>query len=964
MADGSSRPPPPDGPAGLVSAHVDRAPLRRRAVLGLSILAICVVGAAAPLVGALGAKSHAPTEGWTAAEKAFDEGRFREAADALEQYVTDHPGDHDARIKLGWSYYRLGEFGPARSAFTTALAIAPGSTDARVGLGFTTLQLEGPEEAANIFRDALKIGPGLPDALEGLVLAAARPGAERPLLEDGRRAALALLARDPTDSQMTLLLLQLEAALGESVERRLRPDADPADPLTVDFRAGVDYLEARGEGRRWSPLFVKGVNLGAALPGRFPTEFPLDEGTYQDWLDGIAGLGVNTVRLYTLFPPAFYTALAAHNADPAKTPLWSIEGVWSELPARDDFDDPEFVTEFQGEIARVIDAVHGALAVPPRPGHASGIYTSDVSKSVLAFIIGREWEPFAVAAYETLRPRQTSWTGRWFEVRGARAMECWVARMCDYAAGYEARRYRVLRPLTFADWPTLDPLTHPVEASRAEEDKWRDHYGVPRPAALAGAAWEDDGTTLDPTLIHPTAAMKAGFFAAYHIYPNYPDFLNNEPGLARARDAAGPSRYAGYLKALKAYHGRQPVLVAEFGISTSRGIAHLQPQGWHHGGHDEREQGEIVARMLRSIRDERFAGGVIFSFVDEWFKGTWSVAPLEIPADRRRLWFNAESPEQSYGLLAARPASLAIRVDGATADWAGRSALVAAPAPENASSGWTALHELRAAADEGYLYLLLLTGGGPQPPDWSRVMLRIALDTYAPERGERTLPPPAETTATGVEFLVELAGPGASFITVSEPYDPFGHGAGGPFASPVSPSGRFAHLMFETNRERFARDGTRYPAQRINRGALRFGSLDPATPDFDTRTDVAVGAPAGAIELRIPWTLLNVTDPSSGRVLHQEREHEPPFDTVATDGFRIYAFAALRDRPGQGSESLLPAPGTASPVFAWPHWNEPKFRIDWKLGVDRVREAERAIPTWVAPANPGPRPSPEGAHER
>jgi hypothetical protein len=237
-------------------------------------------------------------------------------------------------------------------------------------------------------------------------------------------------------------------------------------------------------------------------------------------------------------------------------------------------------------------------------------------------------------------------------------MEAWVASMCELAAAYEARRFGMLHPLTFANWPTLDPLRHETEAERNEEDAWRAKYGIPFPEAFREAPWENDAVALDATKIVPTAAMGAGFFAAYHIYPNYPDFLNLEP-----RFASGASRYASYLEALKRYHGHQPVLVAEFGMSTSRGVAHVQPEGWNHGGQDERRQGELVATMIDAIRATGYAGGVVFEYMDEWFKGTWSAAPLEIPAERRRLWFDAESPEQSYGLIANRPVA-PVRLDG------------------------------------------------------------------------------------------------------------------------------------------------------------------------------------------------------------------------------------------------------------------------------------------------------------
>jgi hypothetical protein len=63
--------------------------------------------------------------------------------------------------------------------------------------------------------------------------------------------------------------------------------------------------------------------------------------------------------------------------------------------------------------------------------------------------------------------------------------------------------------------------------------------------------------------------------------------------------------------------------------------------------------------------------------MDEWFKSTWSVAPFESPADRRRMWFNAESPEQSYGVIAARPAARSIRIDGRRDDWSDSKILAA-----------------------------------------------------------------------------------------------------------------------------------------------------------------------------------------------------------------------------------------------------------------------------------------------
>jgi hypothetical protein len=511
-------------------------------------------------------------------------------------------------------------------------------------------------------------------------------------------------------------------------------------------------------------------------------------------------------------------------------------------------------------------------------------------------------------------------------------METWVARMCDFTAGYEAKRYRTVHPLTFANWPTLDPLRHVSESNRDEEDAWRVKYGIPVIGALREAPWENDAVSLDATKIAPTSDMPAGFFAAFHIYPNYPDFLNQE------------TRFNAYLADLKRYHGHQPLLVAEFGISTSRGIAHVQPEGWNHGGHDERRQGELVSSMLRSIKDAGYAGGVVFEFMDEWFKGTWSASPLEIPHDRRRLWFNAESPEQSYGLIANRPAT-PVRVDGDPSDWARIPASTARGT--RGARGWAALKELRTTSDEGYLYVLMRTDGGPAGPDWATTSFRLAIDTYDPARGATQLASPgAATIATGAEFLVDLSGPGSSAVTVAAPYEPYGAIDGGPIASPPVGTGpvAFVPLTFESNRERIGRDGTRYPAVIVNRGTLRYGSLDPQSPDFDTRTDVAIGAASGTIELRLPWALLNVTDPSGRRVLHQETVHEQPLDTVATEGFRIYAFAIDPSRPSRAPSSRIPSAGVTPPIYAWAPWETPTYRMEPKAGTAAIQSALRALP--------------------
>ena len=868
---------------------------------------------------------------------------------AAQRWVERQLVPHDEWVALGWCEFHAGRITLAKRAFTVAVNRVRHSTDAAIGLGNVALREQQPGKAATIFASVLKRLPASTDARDGMRLALERmktgdPAATRAneVLQDiaGTRHA------SPDLLYLRALATQRAGGVGEI---RRRPDAAPGTPAYF-ARAGQDVLQVRDANGGWSPVFVKGVNIGPALPGRFASEAPRDEKTWTTWLDRIASLGANAVRVYTLQPPAFYRALAHHNAGPAGKRLWLLQGVWADLPPGDNFDDATYVAAFQRAIARAVDAVHGDLILAPGRGNARGVYDADVSQDTLAWIVGREWEPYAVVAFDGMSPGNCSYTGRFVAVHDGHAMECWIGRMLDYTAGYEARRYEQFRPLTFANWPTLDPLFHPTEATRAEEDALRHKlFGTPIPERSA-PAWDDDAVSVDATLMSGASDFPPGVFASYHVYPNFPYFMNLEPGYGKVHDAEGVNRYLGYLRELKAYHGHQPVLIAEYGMSSSRGVAHLQPEGLDHGGHDERDAMRDDARLLRSIQAAGMAGGIAFEFMDEWFKGTWSTSPFEIPAEHRPRWFNAESPEQSYGLFANRPQA-PVRLDGDAADWTGIPPLASDDA---GGSGWGHLKSLSATYDAGWVYLMLQTAGRGLP-DWSKVAYSIGLDTYAADRGERRLPVPADcTTASGVEFAVTLRGPGRSELLVTPPYrerNPAESGSALPTYSPLEPTGRWARPELETNRERFTRAGQRIPPESVYPGVLRFGSLDPDSPDFNTLADVATG-PDGAIEIRLPWALLNFTDPSTGTVLDSP-ETGPAFGTAHTAGIRLYACVAS---PGtDATPAELPAGGTAAmmPIHGW---QDPAYVFEPKYGLQQLQATIESMPD-------GPRPPATAAPE-
>ena len=685
----------------------------------------------------------------------------------------------------------------------------------------------------------------------------------------------------------------------------------------------------------WVPFYVQGVNLGLALPGRFPAEFPTDSTLYAGWLDTISAMRANTVRTYTILPPMFYGALRDWNRAHPDRVLWLLQGVWTELPPGGDFQKRTWKSSFRDELRRAVDVVHGATAFARRPGHAGGRYDADVSAWTLGYIVGREWEPYAVQANDARRPGPTAYAGRYLRMARGSATEAWMAEQCDYLLTYEAAAYHALRPIAYTNWPTLDPLSHPTESTADEERRYRPGAGDERIPGVV--SHEEDVVSLDASLIAPASGNPAGWFASYHVYPYYPDFMNNDPRYRSARSLEGRSNYFGYLKELVQHHRGMPLLVAEYGVPSSRGMAHLQPQGWSHGGHDELEMAAIDARLTREIRESGAAGGLVFAWMDEWFKRNWMVSDYETPAEHTPRWHNAMDPEQHYGILAQRA-----------------GAREASPALGGRLERWVALPELGAATrevgplrlghDEAHVYLALTLG--PEF-DWDSLDLQIALDTYGTGIGQRRLAGGSITSEIGFEFLVDLHGPADAEVQVTPDYNPYAPASAivggddrGRFhrhaaRSVARDDGRFDSLYVTTNRARYGRDGTLFPAQGYNRGRLRYGRESEST-----LADWYYEPTARLLELRLPWGLLNVTDPSSAAVL-DERDGAP-FATATTDGFRVGV--VLRRRDTGTVVATLPAARTGGiwaaadfQTWRWPAWSEPTSHAELKPVYDSLK---------------------------
>ncbi len=202
------------------------------------------------------------------------------------------------------------------------------------------------------------------------------------------------------------------------------------------------------------------------------------------------------------------------------------------------------------------------------------------------------------------------------------------------------------------------------------------------------------------------------------------------------------------------------------------------------------------------------------------------------------------------------------------------------------------VQELRADADFAFLTFDMQL----KKPLGVLDTLWVALDTYQYSLGERSLPNGIKLP-NGAEFLLMVTNNIAE-LYVTEAYDVFGlwHGVSDPqqqYRSVPSVGAPWRLVRWKNN---YTQQEVQYVGSlRVNRLGLPPSSMDAVTIINNT------------ITVRLPWTLLNFTDPSKGEVLHDNRG-TPERETLVSDGV---AFSIVFQNQVQTTQSR----------FTWPGWN-------------------------------------------
>ncbi len=606
------------------------------------------------------------------------------------------------------------------------------------------------------------------------------------------------------------------------------------EAVDLPFRAEGTELQ-RWNGQDYAALTLRGVDVSASMPGHYATAYDAGEEDYLRWFEAIGEMGANAVRATNVMNDDFYNALYAYNTTHDQ-PLYLLQGTNISDDVGDGAKDA-YVDGFLGALIEdgknLVDIVHGRKNLPAVGIRSGGVYRKDVSPWVVGFLVGTEWYPDTISYTDHSTIRSGAFEGTYFQTTAdATPFEAAMAQVMEAITAYETDKYGAQRPIGFLCDPSCDFLEYEEVYARQ----------------LSKHA------QADPEHVTPTPSMAAGCFAAYrlfHFCDTFAQRLSSAQQQAIAPLLEGlPTEqpYGGYLKLLTRYH-TMPVLAAGYGVSSSRGAVVQDKEPL-----TEKQQGERLVEISRTLEDDGWAGGFISTWQDEWERRSWNTAFATVPTENY-LWHDLQTESQGYGLMAFAPGAQATcTLDGNPDEWTAKDLLLERDG-------------LRLSARYDAEGVYLLVEGMDQ-----QEALYLPLDV-SPEVGSRSSDRPALTFAREADLLLCIDGVEDTRLLVQERFDPlrerFLNETEGvdPFLYfPKKESKSFVSLgmaMQNTLLVEELNPKTR-ALQRLKvweTGKLVHGNGDSQSAEYNSLADFCFGE--GCVEIRLPWLLLNVGDPSS-----------------------------------------------------------------------------------------------------
>lgn len=299
------------------------------------------------------------------------------------------------------------------------------------------------------------------------------------------------------------------------------------------------------------------------------------------------------------------------------------------------------------------------------------------------------------------------------------------------------------------------------------------------------------------------------------------------------------------------------------------------------GGNTEVDQASKLIAGLNAVSGANLMGAVISDLNDNWSAVSGKMYPFTVPLLNNYLWHNVADSAQTTGIVS---------LDSKT--------------PKVSDLEYTdddRMQGMSVSANESYLYINVRM---LEEVDYSKEDFFVGIDTYQRNDGEYYYASKYTPTAlSGMEFVIHFTGKQNAKLYVTNSYDKNkGH-----YSSKESYSGKYnlvANLKY---------------------GGFRSGDSQYYTTGTTTY-------------IRIPWALLNVTDPTQKVVINNPGKLSGQAKTTQTNGFLISLMIA-----DKGTKDLLymfpetkQDPGYKT--FKWNSWETVDFEYREKDGFGTLKK--------------------------
>jgi hypothetical protein len=663
------------------------------------------------------------------------------------------------------------------------------------------------------------------------------------------------------------------------------PDADLSGGYERHFAVDDEnILIYNGEG--YEDFEVRGFQLTAFYPGYEQNKSSVDYDRVMKWLSYISDIGANTIEIPYIQPPEFYRAIYDFNLG-NENPLYIIHGVPIDSNIALQYYDAyqsNLVSNLRADLMSTVEVIHGDAFLTDITRRHSGIFVYDISRYCIGYVLGENTGSEIVILTNERYNDITSFYGNFYEIENKAAFDCFVVECMDFITSYEAEEYGDLRLCSYISSPETDPVYHANETNVSKE------------ASI---------NLTNITLVHEETD---NVFASYSVHPNTPDFMDydylSNPSYHdysnRPIDDESLSSFAVYLSLLNEFYD-MPLLVNDTGIPSSRGISHIDiDDGYNRGGFNEDEQGEALVSLIKDTETAGCTGVVINSFQDNWLLSSTANTEEFVDIDSSPYWQDVQSSDECFGVLEFIPTDkrgdIACIVDGSTDEWQEKE-----PLYSNSNIS------LYANADSKYLYICLPSTINLNE-DMSNIL--IAIDNVN-GIGSKTmrLDESFITTAKfpiAADFVFSFDSSGESRALVQSRSDLFRYRFG--YYSnivqnirdiPDKDSPNFRKI-YQMNRYNVMLQSTGTIDEPIyhETGLLTRGNADPDSDEFNSLTDYAMTD--NCLEIRIPWLLINVTDPINKKGIY-DFYGESLYSTSFFSNIGIYA--QVTDKNGYTLES-------------------------------------------------------------